>query len=125
MIKIIIIALISVFLSVIIKQKSPEFSLMTSYSGGVLILILAFEYLSEVVSFYVSIGDSVGIDVDILKLALKIVSIAVLTEFVSDIACDFGNGVIASKVVFCGRVVICLIMLPIIRNMVSLLFSFY
>lgn len=123
--KIIIISVITVFLSLILKQKSPEFSLIASCVGGILILFLCFEYITEVLSFYTSISDRVGIDNNIMKVALKIVGIGILTEFVSELASDFGNSVIASKVVFGGRVVICLIMLPIIRDLVSLLFSFY
>ena len=125
MLKIIIISLICVFLSLIIKQKSPEFSLIISCAGGILILILCFDYISEIISFYSSVSGSVGIDNEIIKIALKVIGIAILTEFVSELASDFGNNVISSKVVFGGRVVICLIMLPIVRDLLSLLFSFY
>ena len=125
MLKIIIISLICVFLSVIIKQKSPEFSLVISCAGGVLILTLCFDYIAEIISFYSGLSGSVGVDNDIIKIALKIIGIGILTEFISELASDFGNNVIASKVVFGGRVVICLIMLPVVRDLVSLLFSFY
>ena len=125
MLKIIIISLICVFLSLIIKQKSPEFSLVISCAGGVLIISLCFDYLTEIISFYSTLGGGVGIDNDIIKVALKVIGVGILTEFVSELASDFGNNVISSKVVFGGRVVICLIMLPIVRDLVSLLFSFY
>ena len=125
MLKIIIISLICVFLSVIIKQKSSEFSLIINCAGGVIILILCFDYITEIINYYISISDGIGIDNSIVKVALKIIGIGILTEFVSELAGDFGNNVIASKVVFGGRVVICLIMLPIVRDLVSLLFSFY
>lgn len=125
MLKIIIISLICVFLSLIIKQRSPEFSLMISCAGGVLILIQTFDYISEIINFYSSLANNVSIDNELIKISLKVIGIGILTEFVSDLASDFGNNVIASKVVFGGRVVICLIMLPIVRDLVSLLFSFY
>lgn len=125
MLKIIAISLISVFLTLIIKQKSPEFSLIISCCGGVLILLISFEYISDILSFYMLLGDKIGIDNEILKIALKIISVGILTEFVSEIANDFGNSVISSKVIFGGRVVICLIMLPIVKDLVLLLFSFY
>lgn len=125
MLKIIIISLICVFLSLIIKQKSPELSLIISCAGGVLIFTLCFDYLTEIISFYGALGGGIGIDNNIIKVALKIIGIGILTEFVSELASDFGNNVISSKVVFGGRVIICLIMLPIVRNLVSLLFSFY
>ena len=125
MLKIIAISLITIFLSVTLKQKSSEFALIVSCCGGLLVLFVSFEYVSDLISFYMSLSDKVGIDNDIIKIALKIVFIGILTEFVSEIAIDFGNSVISSKVVFGGRVVICLIMLPVIKDLVSLLFSFY
>lgn len=125
MLKIISISLICVFLSLIIKQKSPEFSLIVSCAGGILILFLCFDYLVEIVSFYTILGNRVGVDSQIIKTALKIVCVGILTEFVAELSSDFGNNVIASKVIFGGRVIICLIMLPIVKDLVLLLFSFY
>lgn len=124
MLKIIIIALITLFLSITIKQKLPEFSVVINVTGGLLILFFCFDYLSEVLSFYSSLGSSVNIDSNIIKIAFKIISVGFLTEFVSDLAVDFGNSSIASKVVFGGKVVICLITLPVVKELISLLFSF-
>ena len=124
MLKIIIIALITLFLSITIKQKSPEFSVVINVTGGLLISFFCFDYLSEVLSFYSSLGSSVNIDSNIIKIAFKIISVGFLTEFVSDLAVDFGNSSIASKVVFGGKVVICLITLPVVKELISLLFSF-
>lgn len=125
MLKIITISLITIFLSLMLKQKSPEFSLIVSSVGGILILFISFEYVSDIVSFYITLSENVGVDNDIVKIALKIISIGILVEFVSELASDFGNNVISSKVVFGGRVIICLIMLPIVKDLVLLLFSFY
>lgn len=124
MLKIIILSLITVFLSIIIKQKSPEFSVVINVTGGLLILFFCFDYITEIISYYSSLGSNVNIDSSIIKLALKIVCVGFLTEFVSSLASDFGNTAIASKVVFGGKIVICVITLPIVKELVSLLFSF-
>ena len=125
MIKIVIISLITVFLSLILKQKSLEFSAVITVCGGVLILILTFDYVTELIGFYVSFGEAVSIESSVIKIALKLIGVGFLTEFISDLANDFGNSVVASKVVFGGRVVICLIMLPVLKDLISLLSSFY
>lgn len=125
MLKIIIIALISLFLSVTIKSKLPEFSMMISVAGGVLILLFCFDYLSELLSYFSSLSSTVNIDSGIIKTALKVIFVGFLTEFVSDLANDFGNSSIASKVIFGGKVVICLITLPVVKELISLLFSFW
>lgn len=125
MLKIAIFSLITVMFSIVIRQKSQEFSMIINVAGGLIILVYCFDKMSEVVDYYSFLSDSINIDSNIIKIALKIISVGFLTEFVSDIATDFGNSAIASKVVFGGKVVICLITLPIIKELVSLLFSFY
>lgn len=125
MLKIAIFSLITLFLSVIIRQKSQEFSMIINVVGGLSILILCFDKVTEVIDYYSSLSSSVNIDSEIIKVALKIICIGFLTEFVADLASDFGNSSIASKVVFGGKVIICVITLPIIKELVSLLFSFY
>lgn len=125
MLKIAIISLICLILSIILKQKSPEFAMLVSVAGGLTIVLICYDYLLELISYYSSLAINVGIDNDIIKIALKIIAVGFLTEFVSGLATDFGNSTIASKVVFGGKVVICVITLPVVKDLVALLFSFY
>lgn len=125
MLKIAIISLICLILSIILKQKSPEFAMLVSVAGGLTIVLICYDYLLELISYYSSLAINVGIDNDIIKIALKIIAVGFLTEFVSGLATDFGNSAIASKVVFGGKVVICVITLPVVKDLVALLFSFY
>ena len=125
MLKIIAISLISLVLFVILKQKLPEFAMVVSVAGGMLVLFFCFDYLTEIVSYYTNLSSAVGVDSNIIKIALKLVSVGFVTEFISDLATDFGNLAIASKLVFGGKVVICVIILPVVKDLVSLLFSFY
>lgn len=125
MLKIAILSLITIFLSVVLKQKSQEFSMIISVAGGFLILTFCFDYLSDLLEYYSSLSASVNIDSSIVKVALKIIGVGFITEFVSSLANDFGNSSIASKVVFGGKVVICIITLPVVKELVALLFSFY
>lgn len=125
MLKIISISLITIFLTLTIKQKSPEFSSLISVCGSVLVLLLIFDYVVEVIDYFMLFSNQVGVENDIIKIALKIISVSFLTEFVSDLAIDFGNTAIATKLIFGGRVVICLIMLPVLKDLFALLSSFY
>ena len=125
MLKIISISLISLVLYVVLKQKSPEFAMIVSVAGGMLILFFCFDYLKDVISYYSNLSSSIGVDSDVIKIAVKIVCVGLLTEFVSDLAIDFGNSAISSKILFGGKVVICVIILPVVKELVSLLFLFY
>ena len=124
MIKIVAISIITVFLSAIVKQKNNEFALIINVCGGVLIFMSVYELFEEVINFFINSGDEIYIDSSLIKLAIKIIGIGYITEFTADIVEDFGNKTIASKVVFGGKVVVCGMTLPIIKNLFALLFSF-
>ena len=124
MLKIIAIALITVFLSSIIKNKNSELSLIVSICGGVLIFIECFEMLEDVVDFFMETSEKFVVDFDIIKLIIKVIGVGYITEFTADIVEDFGNKTIASKVVLGGKLVVCGITLPIIKKLFVLLFSF-
>ena len=99
--------------------------MIVSVAGGMLILFFCFDYLKDVISYYSNLSSSIGVDSDVIKIAVKIVCVGFLTEFVSDLAIDFGNSAISSKILFGGKVVICVIILPVVKELVSLLFLFY
>lgn len=124
MLKIAIISLITLILSVIVKQKSPEMSMMINIVGGFVVLTSCFENLSTLINYYADLSSSVNVDSSVFKIALKVLSVGFITEFVSDLASDFGNSSIASKVVFGGKIAICVLTLPVVKELVLLLFSF-
>ena len=124
MLKIVAISLITVLLSSLIKNKNHEFSIIINICGGFLVFMCSFDMLKEVLDFFVKTGDDIMVDGEILKLAVKVIGVGYITEFTADIVEDFGNKVIASKVVFGGKVVVCGITLPIIKKLFVLLLSF-
>lgn len=124
MIKIVAISIITVFLSSIVKQKNSEFATIINVCGGVLIFMSVYEMFEEIMNFFIASSDELLIDSSIIKLAIKIIGVGYITEFTADIAEDFGNKNVSSKVVFGGKVIVCGMTLPIIRKLFSLLFSF-
>ena len=124
MLKIVSIALITVILSSIIKSKNNEISVIVSICGGVLIFMICFEMLEDLVGFFSEISESLVVDIDVIKLVIKVIGVGYITEFTADIVEDFGNKTIASKVVLGGKLVVCGITLPIIKKLFLLLFSF-
>ena len=123
MIKIVAISIITVFLSSIVKQKNSEFATIINVCGGVLIFMSVYEMFEEIMNFFIASSDELLIDSSIIKLAIKIIGVGYITEFTADIAEDFGNKNVSSKVVFGGKVIVCGMTLPIIKKLFSLLFS--
>lgn len=122
-IKITFIAIICIFISSIIKPCSVEFSTIINVCGAVLIFLICIDELGAIVEYFTELYDMTNLNLDFLKLILKVVGVGYITEFTADIAEDFGNKVMASKVVLGGKIIVCGMTLPIIKKLLSVLFS--
>ena len=121
--KIIFIAIICIFLSSILKKYNPEISSLVSVCGGVIVFLLCLEGLKNVLDFFTDIYSLTNISFDFITIILKALGVGYLTEFAADIAEDFGNKIIASKVLLGGKIVLCGMTLPVISKLLNLLFS--
>ena len=70
-IKIIGIGLISLVISIILKQYKPEYAIYISIIAGILILFLAMEKLSGIINLLQSISDKTYINKQFLGILLK------------------------------------------------------
>lgn len=122
--KIVFIAIICIFASSCIKSFSVEFSNIISVCGGVLIFLLCIDEISNIIKYFSEIYNITNLKFDFLSIVFKIIGVGYITEFAADIAEDFGNQVVASKVLLGGKLVICGMTLPIIKNLLSILLSF-
>ena len=121
--KILGISLITVVMSVILKETKPEFSVFITIAGGVVILFMVVESLSQSFQVFNQILDSLNIDKNIFKTLLKIIGIGYLTEFASSLCKDMQNTSIADKIIFSGKIIIFGISLPIFQSIIEIVVS--
>lgn len=121
--KIIIVAIITIFISSSLGHFNKEFSLIVNVCGGVIIFLLCIKELAEILSYFGEIVNMTNIDSSVIALALKVIGVGYITEFASDIAEDFGNKTLSSKVLLGGKIVICGMTLPIIKKLLTILLS--
>jgi len=122
--KIIIIAIICIFITSILKQFNIEFANIVSVCGGVLIFLLVCDEIKNIVDFLLLTNEYIGVNIEVVKVLIKVLGIGYIAEFTADIAEDFGNKIIASKVLLGGKVIICGITIPVIKELLSMLFAF-
>ena len=120
LLKILAVALITVFAHMILKQTKPEIAMILSIAGSVLIVIMVVDSLSSVISSFYEIFERTGVDTSLLTPLLKIIAIGYITEFGANICCDAGASSVADKILFAGKVVILLISLPIIKTVIDM-----
>lgn len=123
--KLIIIAIICIFITSLLKKYNAEFATIVSVCGGVLIFLMITDEMKNIIENFMLLYDFTNIKFDFLSVILKIIGIGYVVEFTADIAEDFGNKMIASKVLLGGKVVICGMTLPIIKNMLLVLLSLF
>ena len=115
------IAFITAVAALILKGTKPELALAVTIAGSIILLLFAFEILKGSLSLFQKIADVTGIESSLVKILLKMIGIGYLVEFSSGILSDFGQNALADKLVFCGKIIILVLAVPIIESLLSLI----
>ena len=105
---------VALFLYLLFKDKRGDLAALILLAAGVVIFIYCISQVSEVVNFLKTIADRAGIDTVYIQIVLKILAIAYLASFASEICKDAGAGSLASKVEFSGKMFILVLAIPIL-----------
>lgn len=115
------IAFVTAVAALILKNTKPELSFAVTIAGSIILLLVVFDLLQNSIGIFGKIADITGIDSSLIKILLKMIGIGYLVEFSAGILNDFGQNSLADKLVFCGKVVILLLAIPIIESVLSLI----
>ncbi len=121
--KICIIAIISVIVILTIKPQMANISIMIGIVSGVIMFIMIIPTLEEVLNSILDIVSMLDIGIEHIGIILKIIGISYICEFSSQICIDAGENAIASKIELAGKVLIMLISIPIITRLLGLITS--
>lgn len=118
-IKIIGIGLVALIIIVVLKQYKPEYALYISLIAGILIISLVIGKIAGIIEILKSLANKSTINNEFLVLLIKITGIAILTEYAVSVCKDTGEGAIANKVDFGGKVLIMSMSIPIISSLLE------
>ncbi len=117
------VAIVTAISAVILKINKPEYVPVCLTAGGVLLLVFASDYLSASLEFIKQFAQQTGIDSSLLRLIFKIVGVGYLIELTSGAVKDLGFESLADKLVLCGKLIIFLMAVPILKTMFTLIIS--
>lgn len=123
LLKVLGVGICSVIIGLILKQYKPEFAMLANICGGLIIFILVIDEVQVIVDSFVNFEDMAIGQVEIVKPILKVIGVGYITEFTADIAEDCGNKSISNKVLLGGKVAICILATPILKNLISVILS--
>ena len=119
--QIVAVGIISTVLVLIVKSYLPEISIMISILGGILIFFMLLPNLVTVLNVLNDLSHNVNTNMEHIPIVFRILGIAYIAEFGSQICRDAGEGAIASKIELGGKVIIMVVSAPIILSFLNLI----
>lgn len=119
--KIVGVGIVATVLSVILRQQKPEFAVQISIVTGVIILSFVLDELSYVVKVLEDLSKRADLDSVYFSIVLKVVGIAYIAEFGSQVSKDAGESSIASKIELGAKVIIMMMSIPILMSILDLI----
>lgn len=115
------IGIIATILIVILKQTKPEFAILVSLITGIIIFTFLLPHLAYVIDTISSLSSRVNVDFSYFNTLLKIIGMAYIVEFASQISRDAGQDSIAMKIELGGKVLIMVLAIPILLALLDLI----
>ncbi len=119
-VKVVIAGLITVIASIIVRQIKPEIAMLINIAGCIIIIIFSIQLLQNVFGNFMGIFNKTGVSNSLFVPVLKIIGIGYLCEFGANLCIDGGCNSIADKILFCGKISILIIALPIINSVLDI-----
>ncbi|MFT8314658.1 MAG: stage III sporulation protein AD [Clostridium sp.] len=118
-IKIVAFAFISLFLVLILRGRRDELAVQLSIAAGALIFLFMVTKITAVMELLQQLALKANIDFVYLNTVFKILGIAYLASFCSEICKDAGESSLASKVEFAGKILILVLAIPILMGVLN------
>jgi stage III sporulation protein AD len=101
-------------LSLIIRSQRPEIAVQISITLATIIFLLVLAKINVILSLFRDLADKASVNQAYLNTLLKIIGIAYITEFGAQVCRDAGEGAVAGKIEFAGKVLVMVMAIPII-----------
>lgn len=112
--------LLAVILSIALRYKGGEISVLLSLAVCVMVGALAMHYCEPVITFLKSLQIRAAISGEMFSILLKIVGVGMICEVVSLICCDAGNASMGKVLQILGVAVMLYLSLPLFESLLEL-----
>lgn len=121
--QIVSIGIVATILAILVKNQKPELGIYISLVTAILIFIFVLSKLQAVMEVLNQLARKINIEDIYLATILKIVGIAYIAEFGAHICKDAGEGAIASKIEFAGKILIMVMAIPILVSLMDMIIN--
>ena len=117
------IAAVTAVCALILRSHKSELVPLCLAAGGVLMILYAFDYVSQSFELLKQFSEQTGIDSSVIRVIFKIIGIGYIVELTASSVKDLGLESIADKLVMCGRIVIFLVSVPVLKSLYDVIVS--
>ena len=121
MLEIVLLAITCAITLVYLKSVNSDLFQLALVASGILLISSVFSYLNEIFNFFNDIVKLTGIDSSLYKIIFKITAIGYLVEFGAGTIEDLGLKSLSNKLIFCGKIIIFSVSLPVLYAVFNLL----
>ena len=107
----------------IVKHFKPELSLYVALATVMVIFLMALDKLTAVFQFLENVYGQMTYGKDFFPIIVKVLVVAYLADFTSQLCKDAGEGAIGSKVELAGKIIILYLSMPILFAILELINS--
>lgn len=121
--KLVGVAIISTILCMVIKKDRPEMAMFIGVLTGIMILLSVTYKLNFIIDSINDLAHKANIPTMYISLIIKLIGIAYLMEFAIQICKDCGEGNIASKLEFGGKIIVMTMSFPILVSIIDMILN--
>ncbi len=119
-ISVIVIGMVGAMFSLILKQYKPEFAIVVSVVTAIIIFINILGWVIPVITEIKKLMDKAAISYQYISILFKSLGICYITQFACDICKEAGQTAVAGKLELAGRISICVLALPLFKEVLVL-----
>lgn len=105
--------MVATVLVLLLREERPELASLLSLAAGVLILLLLMDRIATVFNLLQQLAFRAQLDLLYLNTVLRIVAIAYIAQFGSQICRDAGESAIGGKIELAGKILIMFLAVPL------------
>lgn len=116
-------AMIILVVGLIVKKVGPEFSVIISIAGIVLLFAYGVGRLGLVIQLFNNIKNYISVDQKYIECIVKIIGISYIAQIGADICKDAGYNALGTQLIILGKLSILVMSVPIINGLVGLIWN--
>ena len=113
-VQVVALGLVAAILVTFLRENRPELAIQVSLVAGIIIILMIINRVALAINTITEMAVGAGINFLYMQTLLRIIGVAYLAEFGSQVCRDAGEGSLASRIEFAAKILILVMAVPIV-----------